>query len=187
MFFYISFILLFCLPLESICAATQKILLLQKKQQLELKNTSLALVAISTLKLAELFLKDHSPEMIEALKTITPLEKQKDLSLRILTWGGALQIFREREEDLALNFSLLTYEQLAYILDIYAEAQLKKVINLQFDLEHSFDAKIWQALVFFVVRHNQTIFLQLVQAQGDQAVVNGQDATALDACCCALI
>ena len=133
-------------------------------QFLFLQGKSLGFVEILKYKLADIFIKDHSPEMILTLKSIKSLGNQANLSLQVLQQSGAILLFVEGKDSSFFDSSLINYEQLAYILDIYADIVAGKPVKLQAELEQSFSSKIWTALKSFVANHNQQIFAGLAMA-----------------------
>ena len=133
-------------------------------QYLFLQGKSLGLVEILKYKLADIFIKDHSPEMIEVLKSIKSLGNQANLSLQVLQQSGAVALFMQGKDNSFLDSSLINYEQLAYILDVYADIQLGKLVKLDHDLGQSFPSKVWEALKTFVGNHNKQILAGLGMA-----------------------
>ncbi len=147
-------------------------------QYLFLQGKSLGLVEILKYKLADMFIKDHSPKMIETLKSIRSLGNQANLSLQVLQQSGAVVLFMEGNDNSFLDSSLINYEQLAYILDIYADIKLGKLVKLNHELEQSFSSKIWGALKTFVAHHNKKILAGLGMAGSIALTVLTQGAAA---------
>ncbi len=150
-------------------------------QFLLLHGKSLGLVEILKYKLADIFIKDHSAAMIEIFKSIKSLGNQANLSLQILQQSEALNMFTQGKDNTFLDASLINYEQLAYILDVYADIKVGKLVKLNTTLEQSFPSKIWIALKSFIIKHNQQILagLQMAGSIALTALTHGAAAPTL--------
>lgn len=133
-------------------------------QYLLLQGGSVGLLEMLKYKLADMFIKDHSAETIEIFKSIKSLGNQANLALQVLQQSGAIDLFVHGKDSSFLDSSLISYEQLAYILDVYADILAGKPVKLQDQYEQSFPSKIWSTLKSFVANHNQQILAGLEMA-----------------------